>query len=103
MLRLGRVSPTKAEHVLASLDGRIALVIDDGPTSAGVESTIARVRDGAVEILRPGPVTADMLGAGSGLAAGGGADGDREGGGSRVWVGAGPGTQKGIKEKNNKN
>src|SRR3546814_4439911 len=36
----GRVSPTKAEHVLAILDGRIALVIDDGPTSAGVESTI---------------------------------------------------------------
>lgn len=57
----GRVSPTRASHVLASLDGRISLVIDDGPTSAGVESTIARVKDGAVEILRPGPVTADML------------------------------------------
>jgi L-threonylcarbamoyladenylate synthase len=64
----GGVSPTKAEHVLATLDGRIALVIDDGPTTAGVESTIARVKDGAVEILRPGPVTADMLGAASGLA-----------------------------------
>lgn len=64
----GRVSPTKASHVLASLDGRIALVIDDGPTSAGVESTIARVKDGIVEILRPGPVTADMLGEASGLA-----------------------------------
>jgi len=64
----GRVSPTKASHVLASLDGRIALVIDDGPTTAGVESTIARATDGAVEILRPGPVTADMLGAASGLA-----------------------------------
>ncbi|MFC3785593.1 L-threonylcarbamoyladenylate synthase [Sphingopyxis italica] len=63
----GRVSPTKAEHVLASLDGRIVLVIDDGPTSAGVESTIARVKDGAVEILRPGPVTAEMLAAASGL------------------------------------
>ena len=65
----GRVSPTKAEHVLASLDGRIALVIDDGPTTAGVESTIARVKDGAVEILRPGPVTAEMLAEASGLAA----------------------------------
>ena len=65
----GRVSPTKAEHVLASLDGRIALVIDDGPTAAGVESTIARVKDGAVEILRPGPVTAEMLAEASGLAA----------------------------------
>ena len=63
----GRVSPTKADHVLASLDGRIALVIDDGPTRAGVESTIARVKDGAIEILRPGPVTAAMLGEASGL------------------------------------
>ena len=63
----GGVSPTKASHVLASLDGRIALVIDDGPTTAGVESTIARVTDGAVEILRPGPVTREMLGEASGL------------------------------------
>ena len=65
----GRVSPTKAEHVLASLAGRIDLVIDDGATSAGVESTIARVKNGAVEILRPGPVTAEMLAAASGLPA----------------------------------
>ncbi|WP_077146721.1 L-threonylcarbamoyladenylate synthase [Sphingopyxis sp. KK2] len=64
----GGVSPTKADHVLATLDGRIALVIDGGPTSAGVESTIARVSDGAVEILRPGPVTAAMLAEASGLA-----------------------------------
>lgn len=63
----GRVSPTKAAHVLASLDGRIALVIDDGATTAGVESTIVRVKDGAVQILRPGPATAAMLGAASGL------------------------------------
>ncbi|MGH6694214.1 L-threonylcarbamoyladenylate synthase [Sphingopyxis sp.] len=67
----GGVSPTRASHVLASLDGRIALVIDDGPTTAGVESTIARVKDGAVEILRPGPVTVDMLAAASGLAVSG--------------------------------
>ncbi len=65
----GRVSPTRAEHVLASLDGRIALVIDDGPPNAGVESTIARVTDGAVEILRPGPVTAKMLADARGLPA----------------------------------
>jgi L-threonylcarbamoyladenylate synthase len=63
----GSVSPTKAAHVLTSLGGRIALVIDDGPTSAGVESTIARVKDGAIEVLRPGPVTAAMLGEASGL------------------------------------
>lgn len=63
----GGVSPTKASHVLASLDGRIALVIDDGPTTAGVESTIARVQGGTVEILRPGPVTREMLAVASGL------------------------------------
>ncbi len=63
----GGVSPTKAGHVLATLDGRIALVIDDGPTTAGVESTIARVKDGAVEVLRPGPVTSNMLAEASGL------------------------------------
>ena len=72
----GRVSPTRASHVLASLDGRIALVIDDGPTKAGVESTIVRVKDGAVEILRPGPVTSDMLGEASGLPVSGGKGSD---------------------------
>ena len=64
----GGVSPTKASHVLATLGGRIAMLIDDGPTTAGVESTIARVKDGAVEVLRPGPVTAAMLAEASGLA-----------------------------------
>ncbi|PKP99189.1 MAG: threonylcarbamoyl-AMP synthase [Alphaproteobacteria bacterium HGW-Alphaproteobacteria-13] len=63
----GKVSPTKAAHVLASLGGRVALVIDDGACPAGVESTIARVANGAVEILRPGPVTADMLAEAAGL------------------------------------
>ena len=48
-----RVSPTRAEHVLATLVGRIALIVDDGPTSAGLESTI--VKDG--HVLRPGPIT----------------------------------------------
>lgn len=48
-----RISPTRAEHVLATLGGRIALIVDDGPTSAGLESTI--VKD--CTILRPGPIT----------------------------------------------
>lgn len=58
----GAISPTRADHVLASLGGRIGLVIDDGPTSAGLESTI--VDPASRTILRPGPVTAEMLGAG---------------------------------------
>ena len=30
----GRISPTRAEHVLASLGGRIPLILDGGPTGA---------------------------------------------------------------------
>lgn len=55
--RSGFISPTTAAHVLASLDGRIALVLDGGATEAGVESTILAVRDdGRIEELRPGPL-----------------------------------------------
>lgn len=63
----GKVSPTRAEHVKASLEGRVALVVDDGPCTAGVESTIVRVKDGAVEVLRHGPITAEKLAEVSGL------------------------------------
>jgi len=51
----GRISPTRAAHVLASLEGRIALVLDDGPTPAGIESTIVLPGD-APRLLRPGPI-----------------------------------------------
>jgi L-threonylcarbamoyladenylate synthase len=55
--RSGFISPTSAAHVLASLDGRIDLVLDGGLTTAGVESTIVAVRaDGSIEELRPGPL-----------------------------------------------
>jgi L-threonylcarbamoyladenylate synthase len=55
--RSGFISPTTPAHVLASLDGRIDMVLDGGATSAGVESTIVAVRaDGSIEELRPGPL-----------------------------------------------
>ena len=53
----GAISPTRAAHVVASLGGRIALVVDDGATVAGVESTIVA----GLRVLRPGPVTAEDL------------------------------------------
>ncbi len=60
--RSGFISPTTAQHVLASLDGRIDLVLDAGPTQAGVESTILTIREGGEwEELRPGPVDLDAL------------------------------------------
>jgi L-threonylcarbamoyladenylate synthase len=52
----GRISPTHAHHVLASLGGRIPLIIDGGPTSIGLESTIVAVEKGRLRLLRPGPV-----------------------------------------------
>jgi L-threonylcarbamoyladenylate synthase len=56
--RSGFISPTTAAHVLASLDGRIDLVLDGGACLAGVESTIVAVRaDGSLEELRPGPLS----------------------------------------------
>ena len=52
----GTISPTRAGHVLHSLDGRITLIIDDGATQGGIESTIVTVSDGQVRLLRPGPI-----------------------------------------------
>ncbi|NVE95418.1 L-threonylcarbamoyladenylate synthase [Altererythrobacter lutimaris] len=55
--RSGFISPTNAEHVLASLDGRIDCALDGGPCEKGLESTILAVRhDGSLEELRPGPI-----------------------------------------------
>ncbi len=56
----GGISPTRAAHVLASLGGRIELILDDGATPAGIESTIVDPARGL--ILRPGPITAEQLG-----------------------------------------
>jgi L-threonylcarbamoyladenylate synthase len=52
----GSISPTRAEHVLKSLGGRIPLILDAGPTQRGVESTIVRATGGRLRLLRPGPV-----------------------------------------------
>jgi L-threonylcarbamoyladenylate synthase len=59
--RFGRVSPTTAQHVLDELDGRIPLIIDAGPTQHGIESTIVRVRENSIDILRRGLITAEQL------------------------------------------
>ncbi len=59
--RFGNVSPTSAADVLAELEFRIPLIVDGGRTEHGVESTIVAVRDGRIEILRPGPITEEQL------------------------------------------
>lgn len=68
--RSGFISPTTPAHVLASLDGRIAMVLDGGACPAGVESTIVAVRaDGSVEELRPGPLQLGTRGGGESIEA----------------------------------
>lgn len=76
--RSGSISPTRAEHVQASLGGRIRMILDEGPTSEGLESTIAAPEDDHVRLLRPGPVTAEMLAQVSGLPVRHGASGKIE-------------------------
>jgi L-threonylcarbamoyladenylate synthase len=53
----GSISPTRASHVAASLNGRIPMIIDAGACAVGLESTIIAVgEDGALRLLRPGPI-----------------------------------------------
>lgn len=55
------VSPTTAEHVLDQLYGKIPYILDGGACEVGIESTIIRVAEDNIEILRPGGVSEDEL------------------------------------------
>lgn len=55
------LSPTRAEHVLNGLNGRIDAVLDSGPCPVGMESTILDLSGPAPVLARPGPITADAL------------------------------------------
>lgn len=53
----GSISPTRAAHVLTSLGGKIPMIVDGGACTVGLESSIVAVGDdGALRLLRPGPV-----------------------------------------------
>ena len=52
----GTISPTRAAHVLRTLGGRIAMIVDDGPCAVGIESTIVAVGREGLRLLRAGPV-----------------------------------------------
>lgn len=57
----GSPSPTRASHVKKDLDGKIFAIIDGGPTTVGLESTIVDLTGGVPVILRPGSITKEML------------------------------------------
>ena len=57
-----QLSPTTARHVLEQLDGKIPLIVDAGPTSVGIESTVVDLTEGTPRILCPGMISAEQLG-----------------------------------------
>jgi L-threonylcarbamoyladenylate synthase len=59
--RFGHISPTTAQHVCDDLDDRIPLILDAGPTTHGIESTIVAIRDSRIHVLRRGPITSMQL------------------------------------------
>ncbi|WP_422373042.1 L-threonylcarbamoyladenylate synthase [Hoeflea sp.] len=59
--RSGRISPTTASHVAEDLKDRIDLVLDGGPCTVGVESTIIAVDGDTLTLLRPGGVPVEAI------------------------------------------
>jgi L-threonylcarbamoyladenylate synthase len=59
--RFGRVSPTTAQHVTQDLGQDVDFILDGGPCSIGVESTIVDFSSGDPVILRPGGLTKERL------------------------------------------
>jgi len=57
----GRISATTADHVMEGLGGRIAGVLDAGPTGVGVESTIVGLTGERAQLLRPGGLPAEAI------------------------------------------
>ena len=57
----GKPSPTKAEHVLHDMKGKIDMIVDGGSCPVGLESTIIDVTGDTPALLRPGAVTKEML------------------------------------------
>lgn len=56
-----RPSPTKAEHVIEDLNGKVDMIIDGGETFFGVESTVINVTVDPPQLLRPGPFSVEEL------------------------------------------
>ncbi|THH13575.1 hypothetical protein EW146_g6663 [Bondarzewia mesenterica] len=59
----GKPSPTRAEHVLKDLGGKLDIILDGGPCDVGLESTVVDGlgEDGNIRVLRPGGVTVEDI------------------------------------------
>jgi L-threonylcarbamoyladenylate synthase len=59
--RFTGLSPTTAEHVLKSLGSEVDLILDGGPASIGIESTVLALSDLQPRLLRPGMITREEI------------------------------------------
>lgn len=57
----GKPSGTKVEDIIDELDGKVDYILDAGMVDIGVESTVVRVVDSKVHILRPGKITVEDI------------------------------------------
>ncbi len=57
----GRPSPTRIEHVIEDLSGKVEMILGGGECRIGVESTIVSIDGEHLTMLRPGAITAEML------------------------------------------
>jgi len=63
----GTISPTRVDHVLRSLNGKIPLIVDAGQCPIGLESTIVAIEAATIRLLRPGPIAFQTLAEVAGL------------------------------------
>src|SRR4029079_753577 len=59
--RSNHVSPTTAGHVRDELGNAVDLILDGGPCSVGIESTVLSLAGDVPRILRPGAITREMI------------------------------------------
>ena len=59
--RFGKVSPTTAQHVCDDLQNDVDLIVDDGASSVGVESTIVDFSVSPPQLLRPGGIPVEDI------------------------------------------
>lgn len=57
----GKPSGTKVEDIISELDGKVAYILDGGLTDIGLESTVIKVENNKIDILRPGKITKEQL------------------------------------------
>ena len=59
--RSGAISPTRAEHVAEQLGAKVAMILDGGPCTIGIESTVLDLTSPRPTLLRPGGATREAI------------------------------------------